>query len=91
MAGISPQNILCNIAENETLEKRLSCTNMQDFTSCYGLKTYIIRHENDLISVDSYVKEVSESEENPICYINFQRKTRMNFLTWKEMISFSDI
>lgn len=79
IVGITPQNILCNIAENEPPERRLACTNMQDLkniSSSYGLET---RHQNDFISVDSWVREISENKENPILLYKLPGDDKNNF------------
>ena len=64
MAGMSAQNVLCNIAETSSPSERIASIRMQDISNIstsYGLKSHEIRHKDDFISVDLWTRDIKET------------------------------
>lgn len=56
ISGVPMQDVLCSIIDNASSSKRLPSANMQDLRNIsaeYGLNNHIVRHANDIVSVDS--------------------------------------
>ena len=43
-----------------------------NITNSFGLNSFVRRHDNDAVSVESRIKELSEMENNPILYYKVQ-------------------
>lgn len=69
LAGVPHQNILCKISSTVSPSKRLASTTAQDLRNIskqYGINMDVVRSSNDALSVESWVKEMKASDENPI-------------------------
>ena len=87
--GIPFNNVLHNVRCSLTDEKlkRVHLVTRNDLiniTNSFGLNSFVRRHENDAVSVDSRIKELSEMENNPILYYKAQGEQDINFTNLKE-------
>lgn len=69
LAGVPKYFIRNKIMETASPTKRLAattCKDIRNIANSYGLTSNVVRHESDVLSVDSWVREMRTQDYNPI-------------------------